>query len=88
MNQQGQSWKTKLKFEIDNLIMQSENFDDFLEKCQENDIQVEYRPENKITLKFMLLEQKINNPKAKFTRARTLGWWYDEPQIRRRIDQY
>ena len=88
MNQQGQSWKTKLKFEIDNLIMQSENFDDFLEKCRQNGIETEYRPENKVTLKFMLLEQKKNNPKAKFTRARTLGWWYDEPQIRRRIEQY
>lgn len=82
MNQQGQSWKTKLKFEIDNLIMQSNNFDDFLLKCKENDIQAEYRPENKVTLKFKMQDQKS------FTRARTLGWWYDEPQIRRRIDQY
>mgnify|MGYP004446242009 CR=1 FL=1 len=82
MNQQGQSWKTKLKFEIDNLIMQSNNFDDFLLKCKENDIQAEYHPENKVTLKFKMQGQKS------FTRARTLGWWYDEPQIRRRIDQY
>ncbi|MGN0601246.1 MAG: relaxase/mobilization nuclease domain-containing protein [Oscillospiraceae bacterium] len=81
-NREGQSWKSKLKFEIDNVIMQSENFEDFLDKCRERDIEYVYRPENKITLKFRMPGQE------RYCRARTLGWWYDEPQIRRRIEQY
>lgn len=43
---------------------------------------VVYRPENKIKLKFRLPGQE------RFARGRTLGWYYDEPQIRRRIEQY
>ena len=30
-----------------------------------------------IDLKFMLAEQKERNPRAKFTRSRTLGWFYE-----------
>ena len=82
MNGQGQSWKSKLKFAIDNAVMESNNFEDFLNTLRLKEIEYVYRPENKITLKFRLKGQQ------KFCRARTLGWWYDEPQIRRRIEQY
>ena len=36
----------------------------------------------------MLAEQKEHNPKAKFTRSRTLGWFYETEQIKSRIAQY
>lgn len=36
----------------------------------------------------MLAEQKENNPRAKFTRSRTLGWFYETEQIKRRISLY
>ena len=49
---------------------------------------VEYNPDHKIDLKFMLSEQKERNPRAKMTRARTLGWYYETRQIKDRIAQY
>lgn len=88
MNRQGLSWKAKLKYAIDRAVKDSENFEDFLQKCSENGVLVNYDPTHKIDLKFMLEEQKINNPKAKFTRAKTLGWYYETEQIKRRIDMY
>ena len=73
MNRQGLSWKAKLKFTIDQVIKDSENFDDFLRKCADFGVLVEYNPDHKIDLKFMLAEQKERNPRAKMTRAKTLG---------------
>lgn len=88
MNRQGLSWKARLKYAIDQVIKESEDFDDFLRKCAVNGILVEYNPDHKIDLKFMLAEQKERNPRAKFTRAKTLGWFYETEQIKRRIAQY
>ena len=88
MNRQGLSWKAKLKYAIDQVVKGSEDFDDFLAKCAEYGILVEYNPDHKIDLKFMLAEQKENNPRAKFTRAKTLGWYYETEQIKGRIAQY
>lgn len=88
MSRQGLSWKTKLKFAIDQVVKQSEDFLDFLLKCAENGIIVEYNPDHKIDLKFMLAEQKERNPRAKFTRAKTLGWFYETEQIKKCIAQY
>ena len=88
MSRQGLSWKTKLKFAIDQVVKQSEDFSDFLLKCAENGIIVEYNPDHKIDLKFMLAEQKERNPRAKFTRAKTLGWFYETEQIKKCIAQY
>ena len=68
MSRQGLSWKTKLKFAIDQVVKQSEDFDDFLAKCAEYGILVEYNPDHKIDLKFMLAEQKERTPRAKFKR--------------------
>ena len=36
----------------------------------------------------MLAEQKEHNPRAKFTRSRALGWFYETKQIKQRIEQY
>lgn len=88
MDKKGLSWKSKLKNAIDEVVMQSEDFDDFLRKCPEHGILVSYNPQHKIDLKFMLEEQKKNNPRAKFTRAKTLGWFYETKQIIRLIEHY
>lgn len=85
MQQLNLSWKARLKYAIDQVVKVSENFEDFLQKCADFGILVEYNPNRKIDLKFMLAEQKRNNPNAKFTRARTLGWFYETPQIKNRI---
>ena len=87
-DQEGLSWKTKLKKAIDQVVMNSENFEDFLSKCADYGVLVEYNPDHKIDLKFMLAEQKEHNPRAKFTRSRTLGWFYETEQIKSRIAQY
>lgn len=88
MNRQGLSWKAKLKYTIDQVIKDSTDFDDFLRKCTDYGVLVEYNPDHKIDLKFMLAEQKERNPRAKFTRSRTLGWFYETEQIKSRIAQY
>ena len=88
MNRQGLSWKAKLKYTIDQVVKASEDFNDFLRKCAEYGVLVEYNPDHKIDLKFMLAEQKERNPRAKMTRARTLGWFYETRQIKDRIAQY
>ena len=85
MNRQGLSWKAKLKNAIDKVVSESENWKDFLRRCAENNILVQYNPEHKIDLKFMLAEQLERNPRAKYTRSRTLGWFYETPQIKSRI---
>ena len=82
MNRDGLSWKTKLKHEIDQAIMDSVDFNDFLRQLEKRNVECVYRPENVISLKFRMEGQQ------KFCRARTLGWYYEEPQIRRRIEQY
>ena len=76
------SWKAQLKNAIDKVITESENFEDFLEKCRKNNIEVVYNPEHKIDLKFKLKGQQ------RFTRAKTLGWYYETRQISKRIDMY
>ena len=88
MNRQGLSWKANLKYTIDQVVKASEDFNDFLRKCAEYGVLVEYNPDHKIDLKFMLAEQKERNPRAKMTRARTLGWFYETQQIKDRIAQY
>ena len=88
MSRQGLSWKAKLKYAIDQVVKESENFEDFLAKCADFGVLVEYNPDHKIDLKFMLVEHKEHNPRAKYTRSRTLGWFYETEQIRSRIEQY
>ncbi|MBP1535779.1 MAG: relaxase/mobilization nuclease domain-containing protein [Ruminococcus sp.] len=88
MSRQGLSWKAKLKYAIDQVIKVSEDFDDFLAKCKDFGVLVEYNPDHKIDLKYILAEQKERNPRARFTRSRTLGWFYETEQIKSRIAQY
>lgn len=79
---QGKSWKSKLRNAIDETIMQSDSFDDFLEKIRAKNIECVYTPQNVIKIRFRMEGQE------RFSRGRTLGWYYDEPQIRKRIEQY
>lgn len=88
LDKQSLSWKAQLKQAIDEVIKVSEDFNDFLLKCAEYGILVDYNPEHKIDLKFMLAVQKERNPRARFTRAKTLGWFYESQQIRKRIESY
>ena len=88
LDQQNLSWKEQLKRAIDEVIKVSEDFEDFLAKCADFGILVDYNPDHKIDLKFMLAEQKERNPRAKFTRAKTLGYFYESQQIRKRIESY
>lgn len=79
---QGKSWKSQLRHSIDEAIMQSTTFDDFLEKLKLQKIECVYTPENVIKIKFRMEGQQ------RYSRGKTLGWYYDEPQIRKRIAQY
>ena len=88
LDKQNLSWKEQLKRAIDEVIKVSEDFEDFLAKCADFGILVDYNPDHKIDLKFMLAEQKERNPRAKFTRAKTLGYFYESQQIKRRIESY
>ncbi len=76
------SWKSRLKREIDEVIKTAADFYDFLIKCRQHGIEVEYNPDYKIDLKFRLDGQQ------RFARSRTLGWYYKTPQIKRRIENY
>lgn len=78
----GKSWKSKLRYAIDETIMQSATFEDFLKNIRKKEIECVYNPENVIKIKFRMKGQE------RFSRGRTLGWYYDESQIRRRIEQY
>ncbi len=80
-NKSENSWKSKLKREIDEVVKIAVDFDDFLVKCRQHGIEVEYNPERVIDLKFRLDGQQ------RFTRSRTLGWYYETPQIKRRIEE-
>lgn len=82
MARQGLSWKAKLKNEIDQAIMDSGSFDEFLEEIKRRNVECVYRPENVISLKFRMQGQQ------RFCRARTLGWYYEEKQICKRIENY
>ena len=88
LDKQNMSWKAQLKAAIDEVIKVSESFEDFLAKCADFGILVDYNPDHKIDLKFMLAEQKEHNPRAKMTRAKTLGYFYESKQIARRIESY
>ena len=88
LDQQNLSWKEQLKRAIDEVIKVSEDFENFLAKCADFGILVDYNPDHKIDLKFMLAEQKECNPRAKMTRAKTLGYFYESQQIRKRIESY
>jgi len=80
-NSGGSSWKSRLKTLINAVVSESKNLDDFLAKMQAAGVECEYKPDNKIKLKYKLPGQQ------KFTRARTLGSPYDVEGIGERIER-
>ena len=83
-DQQGSSWKKQLKHGIDEAIMASSSLSDFWEECRKRNIEFQYRPDRRISLKFRLTDAG----QEKWTRARTLGWYYEPEQIEKRIANY
>ena len=43
--QQSTSWKAKLRYELDCIIQRSDTFEEFLEKCRLNGMEVVYNPD-------------------------------------------
>lgn len=76
-NKAGNSWKAKLKENIDDSIMTAISFDDFLWKMQEKG----YRIKRGKYISFQAKGQE------RFTRSKTLGWYYQEEQLRTRIER-
>ena len=58
----------QLKRVIDQTIVESDNFDDFLAKLRDKSVEVVYTPEKTIKIKFRLPDQQ------RYARGKTLGW--------------
>ena len=73
----GSSWKSKLQFDINRMIAQSEDWATFIQKMTELDYEIKYG-------KHIAFKQK---GKARFTRAKTIGADYTEDRIKKRISE-
>ena len=73
----GSSWKSKLQFDIDRMIAQSEDWATFIQKMTELDYEIKYG-------KHIAFKQK---GKERFTRAKTIGADYTEDRIKERISE-
>ena len=76
----GNSWKSKLRTAIDKAVKGSSNFEEFLTKMQEQG----YEYKQGKYLSFRATGQE------RFTRCKrsTLGWYYEQSQIEKRIARY
>lgn len=71
----GTSWKSKLQFDIDRIIKQSKNWDEFLRKMENLDYEIKNG-------KHIAFKHK---DKERFTRAKTIGEDYTENRLKERI---
>lgn len=71
----GTSWKSKLQFDIDRMIKQSKDWDNFLKKMADLGYEIKYG-------KHIAFKHK---DKERFTRAKTIGEDYTEDRIKERI---
>ena len=71
----GTSWKSRLRFDIDRMIKQSKNWEEFLQKMAELGYEIKYG-------KHIAFKPK---DKARFTRAKTIGEDYSEERLKERI---
>ena len=55
-DQKGSSWKKQLKHGIDEAIMSSSNLSEFWEECRKRNIEFQYRPDRRISLKFRMTD--------------------------------
>ena len=73
----GTSWKSRLQFDIDRLIKQSKDWDEFLKKMAELGYEIKHG-------KHIAFKPK---DKPRFTRAKTIGEDYTEERLRERITE-
>ena len=73
----GTSWKSKLQFDIDHLIKQSKDWEEFLKKMADLGYEIKYG-------KHIAFKSK---DKARFTRSKTIGEDYTEERLRERITE-
>lgn len=71
----GTSWKSRLQFDIDRMINQSKNWDEFLKKMADLGYEIKYG-------KHIAFKPK---DKPRFTRAKTIGEDYTEERLKERI---
>ena len=71
----GTSWKSRLQFDIDRIIKQSKDWDEFLKKMSDLGYEIKYG-------KHIAFKSK---DRARFTRAKTIGEDYTEERLKERI---
>ena len=71
----GTSWKSRLQFDIDRIIKQSKDWDEFLKKMADLGYKIKYG-------KHIAFKPK---GKSRFTRAKTIGEDYTEERLKERI---
>lgn len=74
-SKRGNSWKSKLQFDIDRIIKQSKNWNEFLKKMTDLGYKIKYG-------KHIAFKHK---DKKRFTRAKTIGEDYTEDRLKERI---
>ena len=79
--QEGKSWKEKLRIRIAEVMLYSRDFADFLKNCTASGIEYVYTPKNKYKLKFKL----SGDGQQRFTRAETLGDGFTVERISEQI---
>lgn len=79
--QEGKSWKEKLRVRIAEVMLYSRDFADFLNNCTSAGIEYVYTPQNKYKLKFKL----SGDGQQRFTRAETLGEGFTVESITEQI---
>ena len=80
--QEGKSWKEKLRRRIAKVMLYSRDFADFLKNCTSAGIEYVYTPKNKYKLKFKL----SGEGQQRFTRADTLGDEFEPSAITETIE--
>ncbi len=76
-SKKGTSWKSKLQFDIDRLIKQSKDWEEFLKKMMELGYEIKHG-------KHIAFKPK---DKQRFTRAKTIGEDYTEERLKERITE-
>ena len=79
--QEGKSWKEKLRIRIAEVMLYSRDFADFLKNCTASGIEYVYTPKNKYKLKFKL----SGDGQQRFTRSETLGEGFTVESITEQI---
>lgn len=74
---QGTSWKSKLQFDINRMLKQAQNWEDFLKRMSELDYEIKHG-------KHIAFRHK---DKQRFTRAKTIGEDYTEERLKERLQE-